>query len=97
MDGTRGYGKSSRKKKALEKYMYSKSNSDCINDTRIRNELRAMPRTLCAIFEHQLVNDVKDNPDTFWNYARSKTKTKPGVSDLRKDNGSLTSADLENG
>ena len=71
--------------------MYSKSNSDYINYTRIRT----MTRTLCATFEHQLVNDVKDNPKAFWKYARSKTKTKSGISDLRKDNGSLTSTDLE--
>ena len=51
--------------------MYSKSNSDYMNYTRIRNELRTMTRTLCATFEHQLVNDVKDNPKAFWNYART--------------------------
>ena len=54
-----------------------------------------MTRTLCPSFKYQLVNDIKDNPKAFWYYARSKTKTKSGISDLRKDNGSLTNTDLE--
>ena len=82
------------KKKGMGKYMSSKSSSDYLNYTKIRNELRALSRSLCASFEHKLVNDAKDNPKAFWNYARSKTRTKSGISDLRKDNGSLTSTDL---
>ena len=75
--------------------MCSKANSDYVNYTTFINESRAMTRTLCASFEHQLVNEIKDNSKVFWNYARSKTKTKSGISEFRKDNGSLTNTDLE--
>ena len=46
--------------------MSSKSSSDYyVNYTKIRNEQRAMIRT-SALFEHKLVNNVKDNPKCFF-------------------------------
>ena len=32
-----------------------------------------------------IANSVKDNPQKFWNYAKSKSKTKSTIPDLYKD------------
>ena len=53
-----------------------------------------MTRAWCTSFEHKLISDFRDQK-AFWNYVRSKKITKSGISDLRKDNGSLTNTDLE--
>ena len=43
----------------------------------------------------KLIASIKDNPRSFWNYASSRMKTKPGVENLRTVDGSLTSCDDE--
>ena len=31
--------------------------------------------------------EVKENPKSFWKFVRSKTKSRPGISDLKNENG----------
>ena len=43
----------------------------------------------------KIAKDSKENPKAFWNYVNSKTKSKQGVCDFIKEDGS-TSNDEEN-
>ena len=45
--------------------------------------------------ETKLAKDVKDNPKAFFQYVNTKLKPKENISNLLKDDGTLTSTDLE--
>ena len=72
LDDTRGLCRKFARKRKQGKYICSKTSSDYVKNTIIRNEPKAMTRALCTSFEHNLVNNVKDNPKVFWNNARRK-------------------------
>ena len=42
-----------------------------------------------------LADEIKENPKSFWNYVRSKTKARQGVSDLKRDDGTFAHTDPE--
>merc|ERR1712082_36927 len=43
--------------------------------------------------ESHVANDLKKNPKAFWAYVNSKTKTRSGVPDLTRSDGSTASTD----
>ena len=85
-----------RKKRRLwTAYIRSKDGISYSRYTRCKNDLRRLTRNLRKEFEMKLIANIKDNPRSFWNYASSRMKTKPGVENLRTVDGSLTSCDDE--
>ena len=54
-----------------------------------------VPIRLDRPFEKRIASKVKVNPKLFWNYVNDKLKSRQPVSDLRKENGELTTNDEE--
>ncbi len=52
---------------------------------RLRNKVRKLIRAAKRDFEHTLARNVKTNPKQFWRYAKSKLKTKPGISEHKSE------------
>ena len=52
---------------------------------RQRNKVRKITRKAQKDKETKIANESKHNPKKFWNYVKSKLKTKPGISELLID------------
>ena len=63
--------------------------------TRLRNQTRWKVRQTKKQFEQNIAKESKTNPKAFYNYARSKTKCRSGISDLVMTNGTMTVNDTE--
>ena len=59
-----------------------------------RNQLRALTRKLRVEFERQISTELNSNTKVFWKYANSRMKTKPGIEDLKDEDGHLCSDDI---
>ena len=60
---------------------------------RIRNQVRTATRRRRKDFELSLAKDVEGNPNRFWSYVNSKTKTRSEILDVlmkKNDNGKKT-------
>ena len=67
----------------------------------VRNQLRALTRSLRANLEQDIAARVKSNPKCFWNYVNSKLKTRSTLNVLKRSDGSpviddVAKADLLN-
>ena len=60
-----------------------------------RNSLRWLTRKLQREFERDLIKNLKKDPKAFWRYANSKLKTRSKVSQLFKEDGTITENDNE--
>ena len=60
-----------------------------------RNEVKTKVRLAKKQKEISIAKTIKTNPKAFYQYVASKTKTKEGVSNLIKKDGTLTNSDLE--
>jgi hypothetical protein len=54
-----------------------------------RNKMKSLTRKAVKDKETEIAKDVKNNPKKFWQYTKSKTKPRIGISDLimNKENG----------
>ena len=84
-----------RKRKLWTVYVHSQDDISYARFVRCKNDLRRLTRTLRRDFEKNLIANIKENPKGFWNYARSRMKTRPGVENLRMEDGKLTACDEE--
>ena len=75
---------------AYQKYLKSRSKQDYEHYTRLRNQTRWRVRQTKKQFEQNIAKESKTNPKAFYNYARSKTKCRSGISDLVMRNGTMT-------
>ena len=71
------------------------SSTGVIAYIKVRNEATKGVTSAKRQFERRLAQEIKENPKRFWNYVRSKTKVKSGISDLTKEDGSKTKSDEE--
>jgi hypothetical protein len=66
---------------------------------KLRNKVKSLTRKAVKNKEIEIAKDVKNNPKKFWQYTKSKTKTRIGISDLimNKENGveTLTNNDKD--
>jgi len=46
--------------------------------------------------ERQIANNVKENPKTFWNYARNRLKTCPGIGNIEGIDGKVYTSEVDN-
>jgi hypothetical protein len=60
-----------------------------------RNQVKWESTKLVKTREHNLAKEAKINPKAFYQYVNSKTKPKEAVSNLLRDDGSLTQNDSE--
>ena len=93
---TREANRLKRKKCYLwRKYLSTKSTFDNTKYKRCKNKLRALTRSLRKNFEMSISINSKSKPKLFWNYAKSRLKTRQNISSLRKEDGTTatTAAD----
>ena len=76
-------------------YKQFKTNENFKAYTRARNQVKWALRKSVKEKETDLAKNIKNDPKAFYSYVSSKTKPKEGVSNLTKDNGSLTETDGE--
>ena len=62
---------------------------------RSRNKLRSFTRSLRKNFELNLARNVKGNPKLFWNYAKSRLKSRKAIPSLSKQNGEKAITDKD--
>ena len=77
------------------KYKYFKTDSTFNKYKAARNTVTNKLRAARYSFEKNLASKIKTDNKLFWNYVRSKTRTKSVVSKLVMPNGNLTSTDQE--
>ena len=71
---------------------------NCSSDNNIsaykqsRNEATNVIRTAKFEYEKNILSKVKDEPNFFWSYVKSKCKTRDKVCDLMKADGTLTNS-----
>ena len=84
-----------RKRRLWMEYTRSRDDISFARYVRCRNDLRRLTRNLRRNFEQRLVDNLKDNPKSFWRYVSSRTKSRSGVENLRSEDGELTTNDSE--
>ena len=78
------------KNAAYQKYLKSCSKQDYENYTRFLNRTIWKVRQTKKQFEQNIAKESNTNPKAFYNYARSKTNCRTGISDLVITNGTMT-------
>ena len=63
--------------------------------TKANNKARKECRKASIKYEKQVAEQAKDDPSAFYRYANSRMKSKTGIADLTKDDGSKTTTDTE--
>ena len=87
-----------RKTEAYTKYRQSGEGTDYINYRKAANRVKAEVRKAVRTFEKRIATEAKKNPfEAFFNYARSKMKTRTGVSDLEYPDGRMAHTDVGKG
>lgn len=84
-----------KKSKLWKIYMRTQDALDHARFVRVRNDLRSLTRKLRRKYEQELVRKLKQNPKCFWQYVNTRLKTRSGVEDLEKPDGTLASSNLE--
>ena len=84
-----------KKTEAYTKYRQSREGTDYINYRRSANRVKAEVRKAVRTFEKIIAMEAKKNPKAFFNYARSKMKTRTGISDLEYPDGRMAHTDVE--
>ena len=82
-----------RKKEEMWKiYRKRKSQRSFSRYKRARNKVTSEIRKAKYNFEHRLAKEVRDNPKSFFAYARSQTTIREEVKTVRRNDGELTSS-----
>ena len=84
-----------KKTEAYTKYRQSREGTDYINYRRSANRVKAEVRKAVRTFEKMIAMEAKKNPKAFFNYTRSKMKTRTGISDLEYPDGSMAHTDVQ--
>ena len=84
-----------KKYKAFQKYKKTKRYKDYQEYTKQRDKTKKLIRQAQANYEKRLMKEFKNKPKAFYSYVRSKQNVKVGVSQLEKEDGSLTQNDCE--
>ena len=83
------------KRKRWLKYIYCKTDQNFNLYKAARNDVTAKIRTARFNYEKTLASKIKTDNKIFWNYVRTKTKTKTVVAKLEMPNGKFTCNDQE--
>ncbi len=80
---------------AFKKYMATKDSDDYRSYARTRNQAKWLCRKSARDYERNIAKESKTNPKSFYNYAKKKMKTKSGIADQTKKDGSTASSNKE--
>eukprot|EP00794_Sanderia_malayensis_P002671 gene2671-3090_t len=89
------FTKLKKKTSAFKRYMKSKEGEDYQAYAKLRNQAKWACRTAVRDLEKNIANESKINPKAFYNYARSKFKTKSSIPDLDIQGGGKTSGEKQ--
>ena len=84
------------KRHAWSQYYATKRKCDFERYKRIKNQ--ASNEAVCAAkrnFERKIAGKVKNESKHFWKYVRSKVKSQSSVTNLKRDDSSVTESDQE--
>ena len=76
-----------KKHRAWNRYLETRQADKYRSYCKIRNKVRKLSKESQIEKEKEIANSVNENPKKFWNYTKSKTKVKPGISDLEYTDG----------
>ena len=82
-----------KKTEAYAKYRETRDASDYIKYRRASSQVKSTVRKAVRDFKKRITADAKSNPKGFFKYAKSKLKTRAGVSDLERADGTMASCD----
>ena len=83
------------KHRTFRKAKTNNSNENQVEKNRARNKANRECKKARRNLEKKVASESKKNPKPFWSYATSKLKTRTGIADLIKPDGSKTNTDQE--
>ena len=83
------------KRSAFKKYKQYPTIQNYNEYVRLRNDVKMAVKHAKKANEERIARDAKRNPKAFYQYVASKSKTKTGVCNLTKEDGTLTLNDSE--
>ena len=75
-----------KKHRCWARYMETRDGEKYKEYCRVRNKVKSLTRNAVKSKEKEIAKEIKNNPKKFWQYTKSKTKTKTGISDLIMNN-----------
>lgn len=84
-----------RKKSAYQNYLATREGRDYLEYVKNRNEAKQELRKAVRNFEKEISKKAKKDPKAFYKYVNSQLKTRNGISELLKDDGTTATNDLE--
>ncbi|KAK7108399.1 hypothetical protein V1264_016145 [Littorina saxatilis] len=84
-----------KKHKLFRKWLESRDGKVYQEYCKVRNQARRACRKAQRLLEQTVAKQAKRNPKAFWSYVKNKTKTKTGIADLKKEDGTKTTSDQE--
>ncbi|XP_076466007.1 uncharacterized protein LOC143297493 [Babylonia areolata] len=84
-----------RKHRLFRKWQANRNEVNYKAYIKARNQAKVACRRAQQAQEAKVASEAKTNPKAFWNCVKSKTKTKTGVADLKKPDGTKTTTDRE--
>ena len=87
-----------RKNRLWKKFLLTKDAQNYQEFCRLRNQVRRLTRKAQKQYEKHIINQIKQNPKKFWQYAQAKMTTRIGIPNLIKsedDKDDLTKSDSE--
>lgn len=83
------------KSKTFNKWLKTRKQTDYKLYRRASNKCRQVCNAAKKGYEAEVAREAKANPKKFWSYINTKLKTKSGMSDLNREDGTKTSDDNE--
>ncbi|CAM1329914.1 Uncharacterised protein r2_g3902 [Pycnogonum litorale] len=83
------------KHKMYRRWLQTKSGQDYEAYIKSRNKAIKACRKAKKKLEETVAAQAKSNPKSFWSYVKAKTKSRTGIADLKRSDGSKTTTDKE--
>ena len=84
-----------KKHKLYRRWLSTKSGQDYQEYAKARNKAARECRRAKIRLEATVAEQAKKNPKSFWSYVKSKTSTRTGISDLKKEDGTMAKTDRD--
>ena len=84
-----------KKDRAWKKYKYSRSLLNYNNYSSVRNNCTSTVRQSKRSYEMKIATESNVNNKSFWKYVNSKRKTRDGIGDLKKDDDTLVTDNID--
>ena len=77
------------------KYVRTRNKFDRNNYIKCKNRLYPLTRNLRSEFERNLVDNTKNNPKSFWKYARSRLTSRSMIPSLVKLDNTIATSSMD--